>query len=141
MVGLSGKDKHKISEAIQEAERLTSGEIRVHIKNKCSEDTLAEAKKVFLKLKMQKTKKRNAVLIFLALDSRRFAILGDAGIDAKVGATFWDHTRDQMAKHFSAGRVAQGVIAGVLSAGEKLEEHFPYRKNDRDELSNSVTAS
>ncbi len=141
MVNLSGKDKKKISETIREAERLTSGEIRVHLKKKCGEDTLLEAKKVFLKLQMQRTKERNAVLIFLALNSRRFAILGDAGIDAKVGGAFWDETRDRMTKLFLEGRIPEGILEGVLSVGSKLKTHFPHDRDDRDELSNKVTGS
>ena len=139
MVKLSAKDKKKISEAIRQAERMTSGEIRVHLKKKCGENTLAEAKKVFLKLKMDRTKERNAVLIFLALDSQRFAILGDARIHAKVGGVFWDETRDKMSQFFLGGRIPEGIVEGVLSAGRKLKEYFPCQKDDRNELSNEVT--
>ena len=138
---LSSSDKKEISEAIRLAEGQTSGQIRVHVKKKCVEDVLAEAKKVFLKLKMHHTKKKNGVLIFIALNSRRFAILGDSGIHEKVGSSFWDETRDKMTEHFLNGRMKQGILAGVLSAGQKLKEHFPHHAGDRNELADQVTGS
>ncbi len=136
---LDRKDKRNIADAIHRAEELTSGEIRVHLKKKCGADVLSEAKKVFRRLKMHRTHERNGVLIFVALDSRRFAILGDEGIHKKVGASFWDEARDRMAAHFLQGLIREGILGGVSSAGEKLKKHFPRHTNDKDELSNKVT--
>ena len=136
---LTKKDKEEIVEAIGRAENLTSGEIRVHLKKKCGEDVLAEAKKVFSKLRMHKTKERNAVLILIALHSKKFAILGDSGIHRHVGEDFWAQTRDTMASHFLEGRMKEGIVAGVMSAGEKLKAHFPLKADDKNELSNTIT--
>ena len=124
-----------------DAERLTSGEIRVHLKKKCGEDVLNDAKKIFLKLKMHRTREHNAVLIFVAHESGRFAILGDSGIDIKVGASFWDQTRDRMAAHFSQGLLVEGLREGILSAGGQLKKYFPHKTGDRNELSNEVTGN
>ena len=134
-------DKKEIVRAIQEAERLTSGEIRVHLEKKCKEDVFWEAKKVFERLKMHRTREKNGVLIFVALESRRFAILGDSGIHRQVGDHFWNATRDVMAGHFSRGEIKEGIIAGVLSVSEKLKKHFPVKAGDPDELSDEVTES
>jgi uncharacterized membrane protein len=141
MVTLDPDSKKAIMEAIIEAERMTSGEIRVHIQKKCKEDGMQEARKVFYRLKMHKTRYHNAVLIFIAMESRRFAVLGDSGIHRYVGDSYWAETRDKIASHFVKGQIREGIVAGVLSVGEKLKTHFPVEKNDRNELSNEITES
>lgn len=133
------KDKKEIVAAIVDAEKKTSGQIRVHVKRKCKDDVFWEAKKVFERLRMHRTKERNGVLIFVALESRRFAILGDSGIHRQVGDPFWSHARDRMAGHFSKGEIKEGIIAGVLSVGGKLRKHFPAGAGDADELPDTVT--
>lgn len=132
-------DKKEIVNAIVEAEKMTSGEIRVHIQSKCTGDIFEHGKKIFHKLKMDKTKDRNGVLIILAKDSKKFAILGDKGIHEKVGDDFWNETRDKMLEHFKKDSLKEGIIVGVLSVGEKLKRYFPYEKNDKNELSDAVT--
>lgn len=136
---LNKEDKKEIINAIVEAEKMTSGEIRVHIQSKCTGDAFEHGKKIFQKLKMDKTKDRNGVLVILAEDSKKFAILGDRGIHEKVGDGFWNETRDKMLEHFKKNELKEGIVTGVLSVGEKLKEHFPYEKDDKNELSNIVS--
>jgi len=131
--------KKEIIKAITEAEKMTSGEIRVHIQNKCTGDAFEYGKKIFQKLRMDKTKDKNGVLIILAIDSKKFAILGDKGIHEKVGDDFWNETRDKMLEHFKKDELKEGIITGVLSVGEKLTAHFPCQKGDKNELSNNVS--
>ena len=140
MVSFLGKeDKKRIIQAIRQAEGATSGEIRVHLKAKCKDDVIAEAKKVFEKLGMHRSRRRNAVLLFVALKSKRFAIIGDQGIHERVGDSFWNQTRDLMSAHFSKGQLEKGIVAGVHSVGEKLSKFFPHDLDDTNELSNQVT--
>lgn len=136
---LSKADKKEISAAVAQAERLTSGEIRVHLKDRAGEDVLSDARKTFTRLGMQRTKHRNGVLIFVAPKSRRFAIVGDEGIHERVGEAFWGRTRDAMAEHFAKGALKQGILTGVRLVGEHLEKHFPRENKQRNELSNEVT--
>lgn len=133
------KAKQEIVDAIVNAEKMTSGEIRVHIQNKCTGDVFEYGKKMFHKLKMYKTKDKNGILIVVAKDSKKFAILGDKGIHEKVGDYFWSETRDKMLEHFKKDELKEGIITGVLSVGEKLKTYFPYEKDDKNELSNSVS--
>lgn len=126
-------------EAIRRAERGTSGQIRVHVRKRCRGDVLEHAKKMFHRLEMHKTKHKNAVLIYVALDSRQFAVLGDRGIHEKVGDLFWGQTRDKMVSLFSQGRIKEAILAGVEDAGEKLRHHYPADNNDRNELPDKVT--
>ena len=136
---LNKEDKKKIVEAIRRAEKATSGEIRVHVKAKCKDDVMVEAKKVFDRLGMHRTHHRSSVLIFVALKSRRFAIIGDQGIHERVGDSFWNQTRDRMSDYFSKGQMQHGIVAGVNSVGEKLSKFFPHRLEDTNELSDQVT--
>ncbi|MBI2095054.1 MAG: TPM domain-containing protein [Candidatus Omnitrophica bacterium] len=140
MVNLLDKNaRQEIVEAIRRAESRTSGEIRVHVAKKCGEDVLGRARKIFMKLGMHRTKQRNGVLIFVALDSRFFAIVGDSGIHHAVGDSFWSGVRDKMAECFRKGGIREGILAGVAGVGEKLERYFPVGSADRNELPDTVT--
>ena len=133
--------KKKIVDAITKAEHETSGEIRVHISSRAKQDALEEARKVFHRLGMHRTEHRNGVLIFIAPKTRTFAILGDKAIHEKVGDHFWNSTRDTMASHFSKNQIAEGILAGVASAGGELKRHFPGRNDGKNELPDEVTFS
>lgn len=135
----SNKDKEKIIAAIEEAEKCTSGEIRVHVESGSGKDTIVRAKEVFEKLGMTKTALRNGVLIYLAVEDRKFAIIGDQGIDRAVPANFWEDTKEKMSALFQEGRFTDGVCLGIKLAGEHLAAHFPYQCNDVNELSNEIS--
>ena len=124
--------------AIKEAEKTTSGEIRLYIEDKCKEDVLDHAAFLFSELEMQKTEQRNGVLFYLAMQDRKFAILGDGGINAKVDAGFWDDIKEAMVTHFINGDFAIGLEIGISMAGEALSVHFPYQKDDVNELSDDI---
>ena len=125
--------------AIQKAEIQTSGEIRVHIDQKCASDPVKRAVQVFEKLGMHKTDLRNGVLIYVSFSDRKLAIIGDQGIDSVVPADFWMSTKDKMIHHFKENRFADGIIAAITEAGEQLKRFFPYMENDENELSNEIS--
>jgi len=128
-----------VREAIQEAELKTSGEVKVHIENHCKEETMDRAAFVFEQLEMHKTALRNGVLFYLALKDRQFAILGDVGINQKVPEGFWDKISEMMLAYFQKGDFAKGLIEGVKEAGVQLKAHFPYQKDDVNELSDDIS--
>ncbi len=132
-------EQNLIKQAIAKAELNTSGEVRVHIDNKCNGDVLDVAANQFKKLDMHKTELRNGVLFYLSVSNRKFAILGDKGINEKVPANFWDIIRDEMAIHFKQNNFVEGLSKGIAMAGEKLKIHFPYQSNDINELSDEVS--
>lgn len=134
-------DTHKLLAAIQTAELNTSGEIRVHIDKELKPNTpvFDRAKEVFEQLNMHKTAQRNGVLIYLAIQSKQFAIIGDSGIHAVVGDQFWDSVRNQLVKHFKAGEFTAGIEYAILETGQKLKQFFPYQSNDVNELSNEIS--
>ncbi len=135
----SEAEKEKIVAAIKHAELNTSGEVKVHVEELCTEaDPLERAKEVFLYLSLHKTAQRNGVLFYLALDSRQFAILGDAGINSKVAPDFWYEIKLAMQNHFTEGDFVHGLCNGVGMTGEALQKHFPYQKDDKNELSNEI---
>ncbi|HOP02949.1 MAG TPA: TPM domain-containing protein [Tenuifilaceae bacterium] len=132
-------DKVRIVNAVKQAELNTSGEIRIHIEDRCKGNVLDRAADVFAMLKMHKTEQRNGVLFYLALDDKQFAILGDAGINAVVPANFWESIKEEMMAHFKNGEFADGLVKGVEMAGEKLKQHFPYQSDDINELPNDIS--
>ena len=136
---LSAEQQEMILSAIKGAEESTSGEIRVHIENSFTGDVLDRAAWIFNKLGMQKTELRNGVLFYLAVENRKFAIIGDAGINAKVETGFWDSTKDFVEKHFKEGKFAEGLAGGITMAGEQLKKHFPCKRDDINELSNEIS--
>ncbi len=94
---------------------------------------------LFEKLKMHETKLRNAVLFYLALDDRKFAILGDAGINQLTPENYWDSIKDVMLREFAENKFASGLSSGILMAGEQLKEHFPYQLDDINELPDEIS--
>jgi uncharacterized membrane protein len=119
----------------------TSGEIRVHIESKLKGDVLDRAAWLFKKLGMHKTAERNGVLFYLAVSDKKFAILGDAGINAKVPTGFWDDISELLKNNFKDGKFTEGLSEGILLAGEHLKIHFPHRKDDINELPDEISFS
>ncbi|GGK89049.1 TPM domain-containing protein [Rufibacter glacialis] len=134
-------DEAIIVEAIQEAERNTSGEVRVHIEDTCEGEVLDRATQVFAYLHMHQTKLRNGVLFYVAMKSHKFAVLGDAGINAVVPKDFWVDINKAVIAEFKEGRYAQGLKKGILMAGEQLKNYFPYAGDHKDinELSDDIS--
>jgi uncharacterized membrane protein len=129
----------QILASIKEAENETSGEIRIHIETSLTGDVLDRASWMFKKLGMYKTDERNGVLFYLAVRDRKYAIIGDAGINAKVPVGFWDEISDMLKKNFMEGKFAEGLSEGILQAGRQLKTHFPYKKNDVNELPDDIS--
>ncbi len=135
----SEENKLQITNAIRVAETNTSGEIRVHIESLCKGDVLDRAAYIFEKLEIHKTKLRNGVLFYLAIDDHKFAILGDAGINQKVPEDFWEEIKTNVVAKFKEGKYAEGLAEGIVKAGEQLKEHFPYQDDDVNELSDEIS--
>lgn len=135
----SEEDKKKIIATIQAAELKTSGEIRVHIDKTCNEDVLDRAVWWFKKLNMHKTAERNGVLIYIAMESRRFAIIGDLGINAVVPKDFWEEVKEEMLSFFKNNEFVSGIAHGVSRVGDYLKLYFPYKKDDVNELSDDIS--
>lgn len=133
------EEKKQITAAIGKAELNTSGEIRLHMEKKCPEDVLDRAAYWFEQLAMHKTELRNGVLFYLAVDDHKFAILGDAGINAKVPENFWEEIKTHMLAKFKEGQFADGLSQGILMAGEQLKTHFPHQEGDINELSDEIS--
>jgi uncharacterized membrane protein len=129
----------QILASVKEAENETSGEIRIHIETSCTGDVLDRAAWIFKKLGMHKTVERNGVLFYLAIRNRKFAIIGDAGINAKVPAGFWDGAKELLEKNFKEKKFAEGLAKGILLAGLQLKEHFPHLKDDVNELPDEIS--
>ncbi len=139
---LNETDKAVLQSAIQQAEARCSGEIRVHVADTCTRDALVEARYWFQKLGMHKTELRNGILFYIAVDSHRYAILGDQGIHEKVGQSYWESIRDAMGKDLAEGDWITALCHGIEQAGKALSEHFPHAgAADENELSDEISMS
>ncbi len=136
---LSKEDEQEIVQAIVSAEKNTSGEIRVHIEEHTEKSPLDRAQEVFFELHMNETKDRNGVLFYVGISDKKFAIIGDEGIDKVVESDFWDCTKDIVIANFKGGNYKKGLVEGILRAGERLKKYFPYQSDDQNELSNEIS--
>jgi uncharacterized membrane protein len=144
----TGPELDELARAVARAERLTSGELRVHLERRVPRDRegrvlapLTRARDVFAGLGMARTAQRNGVLIYLALDDHALAIVGDEAVHARLGDAYWQRVRDLMVERLRAGRPAEAVLGAVDDVGRVLAEHFPPRPDDVDELPDRLSTS
>lgn len=135
----SVEEQEEITRSVMTAELETSGEIRVHIEEKCPGDVLDRAAHVFKTLHMHNTAQRNGVLIYMAIDHKKFAIIGDMGINKVIPANFWDDTKEGMLNLFKQNRFKDGLIFAIGSVGEHLSKYFPAQVDDTNELANDIS--
>lgn len=133
------EQQDQIRAAIKEAEETTSGEIRVHIETSVAGNVLDRAAWIFKRIGMHNTAERNGVLYYLAVNNRKFAVIGDEGINTRVKAGFWDEVKVLLEEHFNDGKFTEGLVKGILLTGLQLKEHFPHRKNDINELPDDIS--
>lgn len=124
--------------AIREAEQKTSGELRVFVSHKKTDDPVAAAQRAFVKLGMTKTREHNGVLIFVAPRAHQFAVIGDTAVHQRCGDDFWQQLAAEMSGHFRKSEFHAGLRHAIRKAGELLAQHFPPRSDDRNELSDDV---
>jgi uncharacterized membrane protein len=129
-----------IQSAVAEAEKYTSGEVRVYVESRCRfVDPLDRATEIFAGLKMNETKDRNGVLVYVAMKDRQLAVFGDAGIHEKVGQQFWNTEVRKMLSAFNKENYAEGIATVVKDIGNVLAANFPYDPNtDKNELSDEI---
>lgn len=136
---IKSEDQEDIKQAILNAELDTSAEIRVHIEESCAGDVMLRASDVFLELGMDKTKRRNGVLFYLALKNRKFAAIPDYGILEKDTESFWDELKLEMLDFFRENEFSNGLIHGIGRTAEFMSRFFPYEKSDKNELPDDIS--
>lgn len=139
----SDDDFLRISNCIGETEKITSGEIRISIKETKSfsdrnRSIIEMAQKEFYNLEMDKTRDKTGILIYFLLAEKQFHILADEGINSKVEQSVWDEIRDGILKSFLDGKYCDGILTGIREVGKVLSEYFPIKADDTNELSNKV---
>ena len=136
---LNNEEDRRVVEAIKQAELNTSGEIKVHIENFCKGNIEKRSLVVFNRLKLNETKLRNGVLIYLSVKDHKFAILGDEGINNVVEDGFWNDVKDLMQSHIKEGRFADGLEQGIQRCGEKLKTYFPHQSDKINEIPDEIS--
>jgi len=136
----TAEERQLLVEAIQRAEQRTSGEVRLFIESKCRfVDAIDRAREIFIKLQMDKTDLRNATLIYIAIDDKQAAVMGDEGIHQKVGQEYWKVEVAKMLQHFRAERLVDGICVAITDLGEALQHYFPYDSGtDKNELPDEI---
>ncbi len=137
---LTASQEQAIVEAIRKAELLTSGEIRVHLESSCI-DPISRAQELFHLLKMDNTKEENGILFYVAVDDKKFALIGDRGIHKQVGDDFWNAVKDVVLSRFRESEFQNGLIEGIELVGKKLAVYFPWQHDDENELPNEISVS
>lgn len=138
---LNDRELSSLVDAIQTAENMTSGEIRVHIDSNTDKDNAKAAWDVFQSLNMHQTKERNAVLFHINFEQKYLTIIGDEGIHAKVKQLFWDMLHDEITVGFAQKQYFKAIYDGIIKTGRELKIHFPVKGNHINELSNEITFS
>ena len=136
---LTETQEQDLIEAIKIAEKNTSGEIRVHIEKSTKIPPMERALEVFYFLKMDRTEQRNGVLFYIAVESKKFAILGDEGINNLVPENFWNTEKELVLSHFKKGEFTTGLELAIKEVGRKLVTFFPYQSNDINELPDEIS--
>jgi uncharacterized membrane protein len=136
---LSNADLDAIAAAVARQEARSSGELRVHLDRRCPGDAQARAVEVFGRLGMVRTARRNGVLIYVAVEDRKLAVIGDEGVHARVGDPYWVRLVERVGADLGGGRPGEGLIAAVDEVGEMLAQHFPREWDDRNELGDTVS--
>ncbi len=136
---LTNDEEQSIIKAIQQAEKNTSGEIRVHIEDSTDKEVMDRALEVFYSLQMDKTELRNGILLYVAVKSKLFAVLGDKGIHEKVPDNYWEEENQMVLSYFKQGKYAEGLSEVIKNIGEKLKIYFPYQSDDVNELSDEIS--
>jgi uncharacterized membrane protein len=132
-------DAERVKSAVAEAERATSGEVRVSVARFFWGSVRRAAEGAFARMGMTRTKDRNGILFFIVPARKKFVVLGDAGIHAKVGQDFWDSVAGLMSRHFREGEFTEGLVEAIGEAGRQLAAHFPCDPaTDVNELADDV---
>jgi uncharacterized membrane protein len=133
------REQQLLIDAITKAESNTSGEIRLHLENFCFGNEVRVAKRIFKNLRMQETKERNGVLIYIATLSHKVAIIGDEGIHKKLGSPYWDALVEKLINKFKTSNKAEALAESIIECGNQLGKFFPLSSDDKNELSNSIS--
>src|SRR5436190_479046 len=94
---LHPREQREILDAVRIAELRTSGELKVHVEAHCpAADPYTRAVQLFEKLGVHRTEGRNGVLVYVATQDRRYAIVGDVGIGEPQGSEMWAEATRQL---------------------------------------------
>jgi uncharacterized membrane protein len=133
------QESDTIVKVISDIESSTVGELRLHIEDLCPDSPIDRAVEIFNKLEMYRTEHKTGILIYIATEDHKLAIIGDQGMHSIVGNDYWEYIMNDMKSKFATDSIYSGVLNGVKAVGEKLKEHFPEKRIPDNELSNEIS--
>ncbi len=137
---LTPEQEKRIVAAIKQAEKDTSGEIRVHLESKQKEKpSMPYVWEVFKTIGMEQTQQKNGVLFYVDINHRNFTIMADSGINQVVPDDFWKNITSEVIRQFKEGQYTEGLVQGILNVGKKLKQFFPYQTDDVNELPDEIS--
>ncbi|OHB24999.1 MAG: hypothetical protein A2X84_12645 [Desulfuromonadaceae bacterium GWC2_58_13] len=92
----------------------------------------------FIEQGLHHTRDKTGILILISLFEHRVFVLADQGINDRVTKATWDEIVRMVTEGIRSGRTADALCAAVARCGELLEQHFPVKKGDTDELPNLI---
>ena len=135
----TGEQQRLMVEAIQNSEKNTSGEVRFFVESKCKfVDPVDRAHEIFFTLKMEETKDRNAVLLYMAMDDHQLALFADEGIYKRLGRQYWNDEVQKIISHFTKNDYTGGICHVINDIGDALQKEFPYESSDKNELPDEI---
>lgn len=133
------EQQRQMVDAVREAEKNTSGEVRIFIESHCKYmDPIERAREIFFNLKMENTADRNAVLLYIAIKDKQLALFADEGIYQRLGQQYWDAEVAKMIAAFSKHDHTGGICTVVREIGQALNEQFPFQRTDKNELPDEI---
>jgi len=93
---------------------------------------------LFARHGLYRTRSRTGVLLLISELERQVVILGDKGIDARLGPAGWQAHIDHLVAAIRRGQAANGILEVLERLGVVLAEVAPAGEQNDDELPNTV---
>jgi uncharacterized membrane protein len=138
----SGDQEAILVRAIQAAEEGNRGEVRVHVEPRCPrEDPLDRAAELFAELGMSGTAADTGVLLYVATDDHRCAVVAGQGVLGAEDEGFWQGVADAIANGYGRNDPLAGFEMALLRIGELLRRAAPGKDVRGNELPDRVTST
>ncbi len=103
-----------------------------------TEEVREKALVSFVEQGLHETRDKTGILILISLFEHRVQVLADSGINAKVPEHTWEEIVEIVTTGLKSNDASAAVCKAVERCGELLQEHFPIKDDDTNELPNLI---